>query len=670
MLPAVISHKLARLRRRERLLELGWGLAQWLALSVGCFLWACSLDWLVDRNQETPWLLRVVLLLGHAVVAGGGAVVLVLLPQVRGWDLQRLALRVEQQVPELDHRLISAVQWHRPGADLAGMSLALVAVATAEAQQRLAPLEIEELADRRKLVWTGRLLAGTGMICLLALVVAGPARLWALAQRQFLADVPIPRSFTLVSVTPVVWPAGERVTLRFQVTRTNDLWGWPSRGKVRLYSEEGQVEEYALLPAHFASERQAIFEAEVPPRRGDFWYQAWLGDGRLPRREQVRFEPAPAVVKQDAWVLLPEYVGLRPDGTRYEEYQARGEIAALLGSSARVEFQTQKPVTDAEVELLGRPAPALLAWLPLRGVVAPGMPETILCDLLACQASWNLTQSIAVLDATSQAELGPELVLRRVPAQVQGQQGKAAFDLRGSETSYRIVVRDQYGFRNSDPPKRGIALQRDEPPLVELLPEHLPLLPGEPPSPETEVEGKPIPLVPGGSKVRIAYRAQDAYGLRRARLRYRIVPRDDPDNPTPWMRLPLDEVQAGEDVGAFDPRQGAFLRSGLEDQIEFYAEPSPDPEKTWGRREGGGRFDFHVGALGLRLGDQIEFFVEVDDFQPDPEQSVGRSPIRRKAIVSPAELTRWLLDKAEHENRLRQLERRQRGVLGGSEADR
>src|SRR5207249_1052788 len=104
---------------------------------------------------------------------------------------------------------------------------------------------------------------------------------------------------------------------------------------------------------------EAIYTARVRPLSVDFTYRAYLLDGRTPNLGEVHFEPRPVVVKQDAWVILPEYVGLRPDKTPYEVEQSRGEVVGLRGLSARVTVKIQKPVKEAVLELLGAPYPDL-----------------------------------------------------------------------------------------------------------------------------------------------------------------------------------------------------------------------------------------------------------------------------------------------------------------------
>jgi hypothetical protein len=358
----------------------------------------------------------------------------------------------------------------------------------------------------------------------------------------------------------------------------------------------------------------------------------------------VKLVPRPVVTEQRAWVLLPSYIGLRPNGTPYEQPQPRGDIVALHQSSARVEVVTQKPIVKAVLELVGPPRKA---------------PRRL--DMI----------------------LGPgEKVAAR------------AFALRPDETAYRVHVWDQYGFINVPPPERGIRLVAEEPPHVALLRDQFP--------PQSEsgggltedfaVDGMPVPF---GGPFRIAYVCSGQYGLGRAQLKYRINEEEK------WWTLPLKEIvefKAGpyvgtgtvgtatnaaagpllagatllasdlllKDSGPFDPRTGAFVNSGWLDQAEFHAVPSPDPMRFLGRTQGGGRFDFQTAKLpGLKVGDRIEYYVEVfADRNPDKDRPSARSETRSKTVVTPEEFARWIDETLQEERRVRQLESRQRGVFG------
>src|SRR5437870_1982082 len=138
MVPASIRNNLAGLRTRERLLMLIWGAACWAAIVLVLLLVAASIDWLIDRQRETPMAVRVGMFLVQAFIAGVAGLLFVLVPQIRRLPDALLALWVEEKMPLFEHRLISAVQLNQPNADLEGMSKELVAVVTREAEKKAA----------------------------------------------------------------------------------------------------------------------------------------------------------------------------------------------------------------------------------------------------------------------------------------------------------------------------------------------------------------------------------------------------------------------------------------------------------------------------------------------------------------------------------------------------
>ena len=231
----------------------------------------------------------------------------------------------------------------------------------------------------------------------------------------------------------------------------------------------------------------------------------------------------------------------------------------------------------------------------------------------------------------------------------------AQFDLRPDESAYRIVVVDEHGFENADPPRRGVKIVSEEAPAVALLPEQF--LPDQYPgvglAEDFEVEGVPIPL---GGAIRVAYTASHTYGLGRATLMYRV-------NEGPWQPFPLGETPETEKLGPFDPRRGCFGNSRATDQVQFHAVPSRDPERLLPRTDGGGRFDFQTRGLpDLKIGDRIEYYIEVTNRDPNSPQ-VGRSETRMKTIVTVPQLVQWIDATLRQEDRIRQLEQKQKGVF-------
>src|SRR5262249_3026046 len=151
MIPRTIAKQLAGLRGRERLLQLAWGVARWLALVLLVLLACGFVDWLIDRDIDTPFWVRQLLFFGQIVVGLGTAAWLLARPL--GWHLDdaSLALKVEDRYPELGHRLISAVQLNSPDADTEGMSAELIQVVTVDAEKRSQRLRVAAALDHRRL---------------------------------------------------------------------------------------------------------------------------------------------------------------------------------------------------------------------------------------------------------------------------------------------------------------------------------------------------------------------------------------------------------------------------------------------------------------------------------------------------------------------------------------
>src|SRR4051794_36490859 len=114
MIPHGIIRRLRQLRRRERFVRLVWGVARLAAVAALVLLGACLVDWLVDRFQDTPHSVRVLLLVLTSLTALAGSLCWVFIPVLKRMPIDDLALRVEEKHPTFRDRLISAVQLNRP----------------------------------------------------------------------------------------------------------------------------------------------------------------------------------------------------------------------------------------------------------------------------------------------------------------------------------------------------------------------------------------------------------------------------------------------------------------------------------------------------------------------------------------------------------------------------
>jgi hypothetical protein len=658
MVPRSIQRQLNRLRRRERLLRLTWAIARCLAVFCALLVAACLLDFVVDLYRDTPRWLRVTLLAGQGALWLTG-LVLVVRTLTRRMSDQELALWIEDRIPRLGHRLISAVQLNRRGAAIAGMSPEMIAAVTCQAEAQTATTNFAQVADSRRVRWSAQLLAPVVVLAAL-LCVLWPDTVQALLARQFLNDQAIPRSLAIESVFPrQVWPSGEEGILRFRV---HGAFAEHLRGEVRIEATEGGAERHELVFESLDGSGTATFAARVPPSSRDFVYRAWLKDGRTHQPAEVHFEPRPIVQRQQTWVQLPAYVGKKPSGQPYEEPQKGADIVyRLAGSAARVAIETQKPIVRATVEVLGPPHAFAAQDKPgaraetIRRSVALAVQEG------GCKAEGAFAfqpgvrpEFLATLAASgglgcpvSLPWAGLFLVAQNEPMQ--------------TETAYRIVVCDEFGLENNDKPRRGIRTAAVDPPAVVLRPETLATKGSQSPTEDDEIEGIPLLL---GQRVPIGYDCKAVYGLSHARLRYRVIPRsasrEDDNEPTEndFLPLPLGVPHGQTDKASKQARQ------------EFYTTPSDDPDQLDGT-EGGGLVDFDSagipdgkgGLLRLQEGDRIQFYVEVFG-RADAEGVPGRSAVREKEVVNQKDFWAWIEKREDHKERIRSLEEKQRGMTG------
>jgi hypothetical protein len=577
----------------------------------------------VDKFRETPMTLRVILtVLGAGVLAVTGWFWLVR-PWTKGPSIIRLARRVETGIPEFGHRLVTSIQLARKEGKFGGMSPELIENVARESEAIAGKHTFRKFADTRRLKWAAYLVGAPLLLFAGMLLLYGPELFQVLLRRQLLAAVEIPRFNQLANNTPVLWPSGDEVTIEYIVS---GRIAEDAVGTVRVQPDDLPADDYPLSFARRLDDDHTVFAVRIPHSSVNFKHRAWVGDGRSRHPSDVMFEPRPVVTRTDAWVLLPKFLGAKPNGDPYQTYQAQGEITGLAQSIARVRIAVQKPIGKAKVTFLARTPDGSAEVVKGVANLVPGEPIV---------NNAGETEHPAVGEFT----LTPDLV------------------------AYQVDVTDQNGFANSTPPRRGIQISPDDPPLVRLLPERY----GEPgtrPSDEDIIEGLPVPV---GGQIPIAYTCRSPQGVARAQLRYRVNDRG------PWVPLPLRVVDADANSGGFNPAIGTFANAQYGQQVEFHPVPSADRDTLPDYLTGGGRFDFQTAELTkltddgrpakLEIGDRVEFYVEVFDRNPDPNRPPGRSEARIKEVLSASDVLLRLDQTRQAEGKIRDLEKKQRDVF-------
>jgi hypothetical protein len=372
-----------------------------------------------------------------------------------------------------------------------------------------------------------------------------------------------------------------------------------------------------------------VYEAVLPSPSSNFTYLGRLGDGRTKQPAAVHLEPRPAVIDLEAILYLPDFSGKRINGQPFTEIQHHGDIVGLPGLRADIKIHTQKLIQTGELELVGQPWPGVLAHLASGVGTLPAVPlgsawlNAVRFHAIATQ------DALPTASVPLHANLGPEVVLHRVPVQSLEsseafQVAQVSFRLRYPWSAYRFRLTDLHGFQNLEAPKRSISVSLDEPPRVNLLSE-AERLGGD----RDLVESMPIEeegMIP------IVYEAEDHYGVARAQLKYRI---DDGE----WKTLPL-EVNSGNQV-----------------QFALVHELVEGPP-----RKARGTFDFFTKGI-LKAGDTFEYYVEVFDRNPTAGRLPGESPSRTKKIVSKGDLLVWMRNALQDGARIRTLNTQQGEVF-------
>lgn len=683
-----VIRQLARWWRLEFLLRAVWGAARWVAIALAVLALACFGDWYYDRDADTPrWLLG--LGLGTQLLLSAGLVLLFLVrPLRRTPKFDDLATRAERAIPELDHRLVTALQLNRPDARTTGMSPVLIAHVTREAGEIASRHRLTRLASFRPLGWAAivavPVLAAAGVFA-----AVKPELTLVLLKRQLLINAAIPRSVAIENITRTVWPTGSPVTLRFKVTGAFEE---NSTGTVELRPEGQPPTRVELRFERRHDDGSGEFVAIVNPPSIPFTFQARLLDGRTRTPGHVDFEPPPQVTDVQAWLLLPQYLGTRPVGMWWER---RARESNLIADEPYQMFQPQGEITDA---------------LPLSTVRVKAMFSKPVARAVLITVERNPLEQGGANEVEHDAASYPPKSLEpdRLSAEWE-------FPINSGIVAYRIEPTDDQGFVSEFPTVRKVQMRADEPPRVDVkiestwrVPDWQAVKLGVPPvDPEErrrwderkrKMESiydwpqNNIPLGRNG-RIQITWEAHSDYGIGQVWIAYRVIPKAGGEViPTPdpaqqqreaaagtafgiggWaaanpdevrkavltaVQHPRDDANWGEtrkvfkrgvlspwtpavrsdltiaQLGRFIPDLGLFERSAMSDAVEYY----PLPSNTRGEDPPGlaaaGRYYLKVGGLTKKLpdgtevpievGDQVEVFVEVTDKLRVYEEAMGK----------------------------------------------
>jgi len=398
----VLQRRLDQVLARVRVLRVGHGLAR----LVGLLVFAVIAAYVADRWLGLPVAVRAAVLVAAAVLLGRQAWLRIGRPLFRGPDRTDAARLVEAGLPELEGRVISALQIGG-GAD-GSLEQRLLDEASAQCLQRDLRVVLTARPMRREL------LKAAGALALLAtLVLVGKPFTEVFLRRWTLHDA--------------AWPRDTRLTLQL-----------PEKGAGHVVAEDGSV----------IAARGGVVEAQA------------LLSGKVPARVEL-------VVRGERGERAVTMSGEAGDGWRGRIGIERGDTAVFVRGGDDDGADTERLLLVIEPPRLDEPQFTLVppAYLGLpestvgpSGLVVPEGTAVTVVGTVQGEVTGGTLQLASRLE-TLPLSLDTSVVPVRVTA---------GFTATESD-SLSIVLTGEHGLATPDPSHHALLVQSDRPPTLRLF---------------------------------------------------------------------------------------------------------------------------------------------------------------------------------------------------------
>jgi hypothetical protein len=329
---ALLAEKVSAVRRKQTGVAAGTG----AGMAVGAFIIllavAMLLDWWLDLNRG----IRAVMLL--AILGATGAIIwrFILTPIRRQPDDDTIALAVEKARPQFRSRLISAIQFPRPGVIAPGTATSLARMTIAETEELARPMDFTEVISTQELkkvsLWGCAVLA----LGIFSFTYGGQVSV-DLLKRAFLSSTLVPRH-TRVDVLTENTRIGRGDAIRIEALARGVI---PRAGKLVVKTSGKRTQEYAL-----EKDKEGKFARNIENVQQSFDYTVRLNDG-VSRSHHVEVVPRPSTASIECEQVYPVYTGL-PNAKR-----ALGDLSLLAGSRLKLTAVATRDIQRAFIRLVG-----------------------------------------------------------------------------------------------------------------------------------------------------------------------------------------------------------------------------------------------------------------------------------------------------------------------------
>jgi hypothetical protein len=364
--PTQLIEAVEAVRRRARVLSIGYGAGVVVASAVGLLVALVALDWLLNLHAVP----RLMLILSLLVAVGALAWRYVVEPARSKLTLGDVAGRLEQAFPQFDDRLRSTIDFaradHVPGSDLMKQRT-IDEAGTLAGQVDLQSAVVAAPAVRALSGGAAAVIA----LLLVSLLALDGRTLQIIASRLLTPfdGMPWPKrvEIQLLDELPQRVPVGQRIDVRMQLARGDK----PSIKPIVYYQvEEGPVQREFMTrneDGTYSASLDARLDSAAAQGRLKVWMTA--GDDRADAAPIV-VVPRLSIAGAEAQVLAPPYA--RPANapattTNYNLLTL--PAAAVEGSTVTLRFDFNKPLASGErgvvIEPIADPQSPIASLVPV-----------------------------------------------------------------------------------------------------------------------------------------------------------------------------------------------------------------------------------------------------------------------------------------------------------------
>ncbi len=329
---ALLAEKISAVRRKQVGVAVGTG----TGMAGGAFIILLAVAMLLDWWLDLALWARAVLLVW---VLGTTAAMLwrfVITPLRRQPDDDTIALTVEKARPQFRSRLISSIQFPRPGMIVPGTAASLARMTIAETEELARPLDFNEVISTKDLqqvaLWSIAVLA----LGIFSFMYGGQVSV-DLLKRAFLSSTLVPRH-TRVEVITGDTRIGRGDTLHVEAVARGVV---PRAGRLVMKTSGKRTQEFVL-----EKDKQERFVRNIENVQQTFDYTVKLSDG-VSRLHHVEVVPRPTVASIECEQVFPAYTKLS------NAKRALGDLSLLAGSKFKVTAIATHDIKQAVLRLAG-----------------------------------------------------------------------------------------------------------------------------------------------------------------------------------------------------------------------------------------------------------------------------------------------------------------------------